>query len=149
MALELAANVWPVVDSGMGVVLRYFIRAYAMDARDDVIGATLRALAPADFRVAQMFTIPKRFTLVSEYGELSGCVTIADFHQYQETILTPTFADLEKAFAKLQGIRLSLEDEQPIGVGLIPRFPHEPYLLVTSLLEMPDGRLVPQIRAQA
>ena len=30
--MELVANVWPVVDVGTGLVQRYFMRAYAMDA---------------------------------------------------------------------------------------------------------------------
>jgi hypothetical protein len=147
MALELAANVWPVVDSAAGVVLRYFVRAYAMDAPDEIIAATLRALAATDYRLAHMFSIPRRFRLVSEHGELRGCVTIGDFHRHQETILTPAFADLEKEFAKLQGIAISEDDDQLVPIVVIPRFPTEPYLVITSLLEMPDGDLVPQIRS--
>lgn len=144
MAMELVANVWPVVDAGTGLVLRYFIRAYAMDAPDDVISATLRALAPTDFRLARMFTIPQRFTVVSEHGQLQGCVSIRDFHRYQEEILIPAFTALEKGVAPLQGIGESL-DGQTVGVSVTPRFPAEPYVVVTSLLELSQGQLVPQI----
>jgi hypothetical protein len=147
MALELTANVWPVVDSGTGVVLRFLVRAYAIDAPDDVISATLRALAPTDFRLAHLFRIPERFILSFEHAEVQGCVTIGDFHRHRQQILTPVFAELEKQFARLQGIGWSQDEQQLIGIGVIPRFPPEPYLLLTALLEMPDGRLVPQIRS--
>lgn len=145
MALELVANVWPVVDAGTGVVLRYFMRAYAMDAPDEVISATLRALAPTDFRLARMFRIPQHFTVVSEYGQLEACVLIEDFHRYQDEILAPAFTALEKDFARLQGIGALATAGELVGVGIIPRFPAEPYLVVTSLLELPQGELVPQV----
>ena len=37
--MELIANVWPVADAGTGIVQRYFMRAYAIDAEDHVISA--------------------------------------------------------------------------------------------------------------
>jgi len=145
MALELVANVWPVVDEGTGLVLRYYMRAYAVDAPDEVISETLRALAPTDFRLARMFRIPKRFAVVSEHGQLDACVSIGDFRRYQEEILTPALAQLEEESAKLQGIRANPATGEVVGASVIPRFPTEPYLVVTALLETPDGELVPQV----
>jgi hypothetical protein len=75
--MELVANVWPVFDADTGVVLRFFIRGYCMDAPDPVISATLRALAATDFRLAQVFPIPHRFSVTSPFGSLQGCVTLA------------------------------------------------------------------------
>lgn len=146
MALELVANVWPVVDAGTGIVLRYFIRAYAMDAPDEVISATLRALASTDFRLARMFRIPQRMIIVSEHGELAGGVMIGDFHRHQEEILTPAFAKLEQGFAPLQGIGQRPGTGEAMGLEVIPRFPADPYLVVTSLVETAQGQLIPQIR---
>lgn len=144
--IELAANVWPVVDASTGIVLRYFMRAYALSVDDSVIGATLHALAPTDFQLGQMFLIPQRFTVVSEHGELAGCVTIGDFHKHQSAILFPAFAELEKRFARLQGVGDVEGSGELSGIGLIPRFPENPYLLVTILLETPNGQLIPQVR---
>jgi hypothetical protein len=145
--MELAANVWPVVDVRTGLVLRYFVRAYAIEGPDDVIGATLRALAATDFRMARMFRIPRNFRVASEHGTLNGCVTIADFHNHQAAILEPAFSELEDSFARLQGIAQSGIGREPIGVAISPTFPKEPYLVVTILIETADGQLIPQAPA--
>jgi len=141
--MELTANVWPVVDAATGFVLRFLMRAYALEASDEVISRTLRALAPTDFRMARPFQVPECFIMTSEHGTLPGCVTITKFHEHQGAILEGAFRSLEEEFAKLQGIDVS--GAQTVGIGLIPRFPPAPYLLVTSLLETVDGRLVPSI----
>ncbi len=143
--MELVANVWPVFDENTRLVLRYFMRAYLINATDAVISATLRALAPTDFRLARVFSIPPRFQAVSEHGALSGCVTLADFRDHQADILGPAFEDLEKDYAVLQGMSITNSDAEPIGVALMPRFAPQPYLVVTALLETPDGRLIPQL----
>lgn len=141
--MKLVANVWPVVDSGTGIVLRFLMRAYALDAPDPVISATLRALAPTDFRMAKVFLIPGQFTVISEHGKLVGAISIGDFQRYQETVLRPALRELEGSFTKLQGVGVSEWTGEPHGLGFIPRFSDEPYLVVTTLLEYPDGRLEP------
>jgi hypothetical protein len=144
--MELTANVWPVFDE-TGLVLRFFMRAYAMEAPDEVISATLQALAPTDFRIAPVYPIPRRFAVVSPYGALQGCVTIGAFHEDQSAILASAFKNIEKSFTTLQGVATNGPQGDPVGVGVIPRFPANPYLLITSLLETPAGQLIPQIRA--
>ena len=145
--MELVANVWPVVDGTAGLIQRYFVRAYAMEAPDAVISDTLQALAATDFRIAHVFQIPPRFEHVTPYGTLNGCVSPTLFYEYQSAILEPAFRELEKGFARLQGISIAGSDGKPVAVGIIPRFPAEPYLLVTTLVETPDGRLLPQIKS--
>jgi hypothetical protein len=142
--MELAANVWPVVDEGTGIVQRFFMRAYAFDAPDDVIGATLRSLAPTDFRLAHVFPIPDRFHVSSPYGTLQGAVTAGDFHEHQESILTQAFRSLEESPAPFHGVDMS--GSEPRGVVVRPRFPDEPYLVVTAILESAAGELKPQVR---
>jgi hypothetical protein len=144
--MELSANVWPVVDVRTGLILRYLIRAYAIDGPDEVIGATLRALAPTDFRMATVFRIPERFAVVSEHGTLTRCVTIGDFRKHQSAILEPAFKELEKSYNQFQGIVEPVRDGPITAIAAIPRFPAQPYLLITSLIEMPDGQLVPKVR---
>ena len=144
--MELTANVWPVVDAATGFVLRFLIRAYALDASDEDISRTLRTLAPTDFRMARLFPVPERFVMVSEHGSLRGCVTIRQFHEDQGAILEGAFRALEEDFVKIQGIDVT--GDQTIGIGLIPHFPPNPYLLVTSLMETADGTLVPVIAAR-
>ena len=140
--MELVANVWPVVDVRTGSVLRFFMRAYLLPPSDAVISTTLRALSGTDFRLATMFAIPERFTLVSEFGGLEGCVTIDDFRHYLSDILEPAMASLEGEYAELQVI--GMLQEKLTGISHMPRFPAEPYLVITPLLEMPDGTLHPQ-----
>jgi hypothetical protein len=142
--MELVANVWPVFDGNTRIVQRFLARAYAMEASDETISATLKALAPSDFRLAKAFAIPERFTVVSKYGSLQGAVTLGDFHEYSAAILAPAFEAIEADFARLQGIAIPTSGA-PIGIGIIPKFPGEPYLLVTSLLETATGALVPQL----
>ncbi|GIW53113.1 MAG: hypothetical protein KatS3mg082_2943 [Nitrospiraceae bacterium] len=143
--MELVANIWPVVDSLSGVVQRYFARAYAMEGPDEVIGATLRALAPTDFRMASLFRIPERFKLVSEHGELSGCVTIGTFHAHLGDILEPALQELERGYAPVQGIAVASSTGPMKGVVVRPRFRPDPYLCVTTLIETPEGQLIPQL----
>lgn len=143
--MELTANVWPVVDDS-GLVLRYLMRAYAMEAPDDVIGRTLLALAKTDFLMARAFPIPERFEIATEHGTMPSCVVLADFHEYQAVIIAPGLAELEKGFAKLQGISVDTPNSTPMGLNSIPRFPNEPYLVTTTLVETAAGRLIPQIR---
>jgi hypothetical protein len=145
--MELVANVWPVFDGATRLVLRYFARAYAINAPDDIISSTLLALAPTDYLLARPFPIPQRFAVASPYGEIRGCLTLSDFHEYQSELLAPAFAALERDFAQLQGVAVSPESDQPTGIGRMPRFPAEPYVLFTALLETPDGRLLPQTRS--
>jgi len=147
MNMELAANVWPVVDSRSRLVQRYFMRAYAMEAADEVINQTLGALAPGDFRLAKTFAIPEQFKFVTGHGTLAGCVTLADFHKFQFQVLEAGFKNLERDHAKLQGIAIDKPEAEPIGVGVVPRFPQDPYLMVTVISEMPDGSLHPQLDA--
>ncbi len=147
--MELAANVWPVVDADTGIVLRFFMRAYAMTGDDEVISRTLLALAPADYHVARVFRIPLAMQIASEYGTLKGARPIGEFHERRDVILDSAYRELEADFAKLQGIVVEDFDEGALGIAMIPRFPVDPYLVVTILIERPDGQLVPQLRVAA
>jgi hypothetical protein len=142
--MELTANVWPVADAQTGLVQRYYMRAYALEAEDAVISATLRSLAPSDWLMAEQFLIPKNFQEVSCHGVLEGCVGLRQFHEHQGRILEAAFRTLEDGYARLQGV--TGEGGGTAGPLIIPRFPENPYLIVTTLLETPDGRLLPQVR---
>jgi len=131
--MELVANVWPVADSLTGLVQRFLTRAYAVDADD----------APSDFLLAPPFAIPPRFRVVTPHGTLEGCVDLNRFHQETFAILDPAFRWWEAAHAKLQGIAVTRP--QPGHRIETPRFAEDPYLVVTVLLEMPDGRLIPKL----
>ena len=141
--MELVANVWPVADSLTGMVQRYLMRAYALEADDTTISDTLTALAPSDYPMAHAFAIPDQFREVTPYGTLGGCVSLALFHNQQFAILEPAFTWWESAHATLQGI--SMTDGEPAHRRETPLFAEDPYLVVTVLLEMPDGRLIPQL----
>lgn len=144
--MELVANIWPVADQQTGLVQRFFMRAYALEADDDTISRTLTALAPSDWLTARVFAIPQRFQEVSPFGTLAGCVSLRLFHEYQFAIIEAALREWEDSYPRLQGIRA---DGQTAGEVTIPRFPENPYIVVTTLLETPDGRLVPQLQRQA
>jgi len=141
--MELVANVWPVVDEGTGLVRRYFVRAYAMDAEDRVISTVLKSLAPTDFRIARVFKIAARFQFTSEHGTLSGAVPVGAFHQQMQTILEEAYRTMENDYVKVQGIDMS--SGSPMPVNVIPRFPNNPYTVTTVLIETLDGQLIPQM----
>ena len=141
--MELVANVWPVVDEKTGLVQRYFMRAYAMDAEDRVISTVLKALAPTDFRIARAFKIAARFKVTSEYGTLNGAVPVGTFHQDIQMIIEEAYRSLENDYTKLQGIDMSSGSPRPVNV--IPRFPKDPYTVTTVLIETSDGQLIPQV----
>jgi hypothetical protein len=129
-----------------GLVQRFLMRAYALDADDETISRTLTALAPSDFLAARLFSIPKHFREVTAHGDLVGCVSLPLFHQYQFAILEPAIRALESEHSKPKGI--SMAGPQPVAVGETPTFPENPYLVVTVLLETPDGHLIPQLSAR-
>ena len=139
----LVANFWPVVDSTSGLIQRILARAYLVAGDDPVISATLLSLAPQDYLLATPFQIPRRFTLQTNFGPLEGCVSIEQYQQYEFAIIEPVLQQLETQFAKLQGI--NMESSKPVGVGQVPRFTKDPYIITTFLLETPDGRLAPRI----
>ena len=141
--MELVANVWPVADQSTGLVQRFMMRAYAVDADDATISDLLTTLAPSDYLMARVFPIPRQFREVTAHGDLTGCVSLSLFHQYQFAILEPAFRTLEADHAKLQGI--STTGPQPVGIVESPTYPENPYLVVTVLIETPDGRLIPQL----
>jgi len=81
--------------------------------------------------------------VVSEHGVLRGCVSIGDFERFEGDILSQAFRDAEGSFAKLQGIASATANGELQGVGFMPRFAENPYLVTTPLIEYPDGRLGP------
>ena len=142
--MELVANVWPIVDQMTGVVQRFLFRAYALDATDQEISTVLTILARSDYRTAQVEKIPDNYQLSSEHGAISGAVEVGMFNQYMHSILEDTLIAAEKSFANM--------NNYGIGVGgpLIPealKFPAEPYLVTTYLIELPSGELIPHLKA--
>jgi hypothetical protein len=143
MNTELVANFWPVIDSTSGLIQRVLARAYLVTGGDEVFSSTLLSLAPQDYLLATAFRIPTRFSLQTEFGTLEGCVSVEQYQRYEFSIIEPVLQQLETQFAKLQGI--NVQTSKPIGVGQIPRFSEDPYIITTFLLEAPDGSLTPQI----
>ena len=80
--MELAANVWLVTDAGAGLVQRYFMRAYAIDAEDKVISMVLQTLAPTNFRAAKAFKLASSFSKRSGHGTMHGTTSISAFRQH-------------------------------------------------------------------
>ena len=141
--MELVANVWPVADQMTGLVQRFFMRAYAMDAADAVISDTLTSLAPTDFLTARLFPVPSKYRHIDACGTLQGCVPIGDFHLLQSGIIEPAMRELEASGPPLLGI--SINQGKCHSTGERPTFPAKPYLVTTTLVETPDGRLIPQL----
>jgi hypothetical protein len=141
--MELVGNLWPVVDAASGLVQRFFMRGYAMQAADSIISQTLNALAPSDYLAAQVFHVPQKYCYTSEHGTLKGCVPIADFHLLQSGIIEEAMREVEAGGPKFLGIQTSEGGVRQVGVK--PRFPNDPYFVVTMLLETAEGHLLPQL----
>lgn len=142
--MELVANIWPIVDQMTGIVQRFLFRAYALDATDQEISTILTTLARADYRTAQVVKIPDNYQLSSEHGTMYGAVEVATFNQYMHSIVEDTLAAAEKSFANMNNYGIGVDDT------LIPeavKFPAEPYLVTTYLIETPNGELIPHTKA--
>lgn len=141
--MELVGNLWPVVDAASGLVQRFFMRGYAMEAADAIISQTLNALAPSDYLAAQVFHVPQKYCYASEHGTLKGCVPIADFHLLQSGIIEEAMREVEAGGPQFLGIQAGEGGVRQVGVK--PRFPDAPYFVVTMLLETAEGHLLPQL----
>jgi hypothetical protein len=142
-SMEVVGNLWPVVDASSGVVQRFFSRAYAMEAPDEVIGQTLTALAPTDFHTAKVYAVPARYVMMTDVSKLPGSVSLSDFHNLQSGIIEEAMRDLEDSGPGFLGIRSA--DTTLRTIGECPSFSDHPYLVVTTLVETSDGRLLPQL----
>ena len=142
--MELVANIWPIVDQMTGIVQRFLFRAYALDATDQEISSVLTILARSDYRTAQVVQIPDNYQLSSEHGTMSGAVEVATFNQYMHSIVEDTLTATEKSFANMNNYGIGIDGP------LIPealKFPAEPYLVTTYLIELSSGELIPHIKA--
>lgn len=143
--MELVANIWPIVDQTTGVVQRFLFRAYALEAIDQEISTVLTILARSDYRTAQVEKIPDNYQLSSEHGTMSGAVEVAMFNQYMHSILEDTLVAAEKSFANMNNYGIGVDGP------LIPealKFPAEPYLVTTFLMEQLNGELIPHLKAR-
>ncbi|WP_201575320.1 hypothetical protein [Psychrobacter immobilis] len=141
--MELVANIWPIVDQMTGIVQRFLFRAYALDATDQEISTVLTTLARADYRTAQVVKIPDNYKLSAEHGTISEAMEVAMFNQYMHSIVEDTLIAAEKSFANMNNYGIGVDGP------LIPealKFPAEPYLVTTYLIELPSGELIPHVR---
>lgn len=75
---------------------------------------------------------------------MSGAVEVSTFNQYMHSIVEDTLAAAEKSFANMNNYGIGVDGP------LIPeavKFPAEPYLVTTYLIEMPSGELIPHVKA--
>lgn len=71
---------------------------------------------------------------------MSGIVPIGTFQQDVHMIIEGAYRELEGDYAKVQGIDMSSGIPNPVNV--IPRFPEDPYTIITPLIETFDGQLL-------
>ena len=138
--MELVANLWPIVDSQSQLILRFAVRAYAMDAPDSVIASTLKSLASTDFVLARQFPVPKFFTFQTEHGKLPGAVSVQNFNFMQSAIIEDAIAALNDELPILHGVGVD-DGGKPFENRIPVSFPAEPYLVVTFLIEDTAGNL--------
>ncbi len=137
--MELVANIWPVVDQYTGVIQRYFIKAYAMDASDDEISNVLSTLAKTDYRTATLVAIPDEYVLNWDGNEQIGAVTINGFNDNFFRLIEDKLKLVEREFdhPMYSGFNSS-------GYPVFPEkicFPKNPYIVRTALLETSHGKL--------
>lgn len=141
--MELVANIWPIVDQESGVVQRYLIKAYALNATDDEISRVLTTLARSDYRTAHPVVIPEKHKLVFDGGTISGALSIGAFQQDLSTIIEPELRKLEKSLSEIHNYGVDMQGNPRVPQPL--RFPENPYFVTTVLLESSEGELLLRI----
>ena len=143
--MELVANIWPILDQETGVIQRFLFRVYALEATDQEISTVLTILARSDYRTAQGVKIPDNYKLSSEHGTISGAVEAPLFNKYMHNIIEDTLIAAEKSFTNMNNFGIGREG--PVTSNVL-RFPAEPYLVTTYLIELPNGELIPHVKAR-
>ncbi len=136
--MELVLNLWPIVESESKMIQRFAARAYAMDVADSVISNTLTSLATTDYILARQFPVPKKFTLVTEHGQIEGLATVANFNDFQWTIIEEALRSLETDLPPSYGLGINAEGKHRHARAT---FPKEPYCVRTFLIEDTAGDL--------
>lgn len=137
--MELVANIWPIVDQDSGVVQRYLIKAYALDATDEEISTVLMTLARSDYRTAHPVAIPEKHYIVFGSETISGALPIGVFQQDLSFIVEPELRKLEKSLTEIHNYGVDMQGNPRVPQPL--RFPENPYFVTTVLLESPTGEL--------
>ena len=141
--MELVATVWPIVDGETGVVQRYLIKAYALAATDEEISTVLTILARSDYRTAHPVKLPDRYKMVFDQGTILGALPIGAFQQDVSTIIESELKNIEKTSAQIPNYGADIDGNARNPEPL--KFPDNPYIVTTVLLESVTGELRPQL----
>ena len=114
-----------------------------MDATDQEISAVLTSLARSDYRTAHPVKIPDKYKFTSEYGTISGAIPINGFHQEVNSIVAGALNAIEGSFSEIHNYGINSEGNPRSPEAL--KFPDNPYFVTTTLLELTNGELKPQI----
>ena len=106
---ELAANIWPIINSTSGLIRRIAARAYVLPSGDgDLISDTLSFLGKTDFMIAKEYPLGSDFKTITKEGELSGCVSAATFMFDTERIIRPILEALSNEHPEIGEIVLNI-----------------------------------------
>jgi hypothetical protein len=110
---ELTVNLWAFLDSTTGLIYALAGRAYYLSGDDDQKLTTLRELSRHDFRCADRFPVPERFTL--QFGDgttRSGLTTPQAVRDPESQLFEEVFGELESALPPIPDFRSGKAKEQ-------------------------------------
>lgn len=137
---EVVANLWIYSDEA-GYVARIAGKAYVLDGTDTEKLSVLRQLARTDFLSAEWIPIPENFGVIGVDGERLryAQLSILSDENAKGILVGPM---LEKLAASLPEQLREVEGEyEPFTMQM----PEAPLTILTTVVEYPDGRLVPVV----
>lgn len=139
--LEVALNLWYVMDEGTAAIYRLFGRAYALAGSDEEKLQTLRRLAKTDYLVARQFSVPERFAVVQPDGQERTGIA---FWYEQEGYVFELFKEV------INEIERDLPDQVSFVLGE-PKInklnlPQDPLFVLTPLIEDDFGNITPKAK---
>jgi hypothetical protein len=140
--LEVALNLWYVMDEGTAAIYRLFGRAYAVEGTDEEKLQTLRRLAKTDYLVARQFNVPERFKVknTTTGQEQAGIAFWYEHEGYVFDLFKEVMDEIEKELPE----HMAFEDGEPENVRM--KLPQNPLFVLTPLVEDDYGNITPKIR---
>ena len=135
---EVCLNLWYFVDDS-GIVIRIAGKAYALRGTDEEKLAALHLMAGTDHLTATQASVPDRFVIPSEHGELKGAAPFNLFYDNEANGYGALIDQIERELPK--GIRSVNGSYEQFSMTI----PQQPLIVTTAVYEREDGELVARI----
>ncbi len=136
---EICLNLWFYGDD-TGIVQRIAGKAYALKGSDDEKLTALRTLSATDHLTAVMDRVPARIVFKMDGRSLEGACDSRSIHLMVDQVFGPLMDKLEKS------LPVVLRDINGTYTKHTQKLPVEPLIVLTAVHELPDGRLVANVK---